>query len=76
MKWKQDNIIKIENDDNYYDNVYTVNLNRVLGGNPNGGSSKLTSQQRTEKNNKQIQSNLYHYLKQDIKNIVQYEFTF
>ena len=75
MLWKEEHKTKIENDDNYYQNVYLVNMHRILGGN-NSTSSSISSDQRNERNKKRCKMNLYHYLQQNIKNIVQYEFTF
>jgi hypothetical protein len=47
----------------------------MLGGNRSGNST-ISSEERNEKNKRMIKSNLFHYLEQNIKNIVQYEFTF
>lgn len=73
--WKEENKFKIENDDSFHQNVYLVNMHMILGGNSNC-SSTISGEERNEKNKKRCKSHLYHYLKQNIKNIIQYEFTF
>lgn len=73
--WKNENQHKLDTDDDFYNNVYMVNMHIMLGGNRSGNST-ISSEERNEKNKRMIKSNLFHYLEQNIKNIVQYEFTF
>ena len=73
--WKDNNKRRIETDDNFYNNVYMVNMHRMLGG-TRSASSAISSEERNNKNKKKMRSELYHYLQQSIKNIIQYDFTF
>lgn len=61
--WKNDNIDEIENDDNFHE-IYINNMRIVLGSN-----------QDKERRIKIIKSKIYQYLKCNLKNITQYEFT-
>jgi len=62
--WKSDNRVKIEGNEEFYE-VYMNYMKILLGGN-----------HEKEKNNKDIKTRLYQYLKCDLKNLIQYEFTF
>lgn len=75
MLWKQENQEQIDNDDHFYNDVYMINMHIMLGGNRCGASS-ISSEEQNEKNKRKIRSQLFHYLEQNIKNIVEYEFTF
>lgn len=63
QNWKNDNIEEIENDDNFHE-IYINNMRIVLGSN-----------QDKERRIKIIKSKIYQYLKCNLKNITQYEFT-
>ena len=66
--WKKKNSIRIEKDHHYYENVYVVNLHKVLGG--------TSSTERQEKNKSKCMHQLSNYLNQDLRNITEYSFSF
>lgn len=62
--WKIENKVKIEKNEEFYE-VYMNYMKILLGGN-----------NEKEKNNKDIKTRLYQYLKCDLKNLIHYDFTF
>ena len=64
IKWQKENNDKIYNDDEF-SNKYAVNLQKILGGN-----------NTQEYNNLRIKKELYKHLKMNLKNIIEYEFSF
>jgi len=64
IKWQKENADKIYNDDEF-SNKYAVNLQKILGGN-----------NTQEYNNLRIKKELYKHLKMNLKNIIEYEFSF
>ena len=63
IKWQKENTDKIYEDE--FSNKYAVNFQKILGGN-----------NTQEYNNSRIKKELYKYLKMNLKNIIEYEFSF
>lgn len=63
IKWQKENADKIYDDE--FSNKYAVNFQKILGGN-----------NTQEYNNSRIKKELYKYLKTNLKNIIEYEFSF
>ena len=63
IKWQKENADKIYEDE--FSNKYAVNFQKILGGN-----------NTQEYNNSRIKKELYKYLKTNLKNIIEYEFSF
>ena len=63
IKWQKENTDKIYEDE--FSNKYAVNFQKILGGN-----------NTQEYNNSRIKKELYKYLKTNLKNIIEYEFSF
>ena len=74
--WKEEHNNKIANDDNYYMNVYMRNVRIYLGGTPKDCISTVSGKDRILMNKKRTKQALFDYLEQDLKNIVEYRFTF
>ena len=64
LEWKEKNNDRIQNDDRFHD-TYIDYMRIVLG----GGLTK-------EQCYKRLANKMYHYLKCDLKNIIDYEFVF
>lgn len=62
--WKEENIDRIKNDEDFHD-IYVLNMRKVMG-----------STKKDEIIYKRITTNLYNYLKCNVKNIIEYEFAF
>lgn len=63
IKWQKENADKIYEDE--FSNKYAINFQKILGGN-----------NTQEYNNSRIKKELYKYLKTNLKNIIEYEFSF
>jgi hypothetical protein len=63
IKWQKENTDKIYEDE--FSNKYAINFQKILGGN-----------NTQEYNNLRIKKELYKYLKTNLKNIIEYEFSF
>ena len=64
-KWKAENQELIDEDERFYEDTYLTNMQTILASNK--------SKDFIFKN---VKSKLYHYLKMNLKHIVEYEFTF
>ncbi len=62
--WKEENIDKIQNNDDFHD-LYVLYMRRCSGTTKN-----------EEQIHRSIRSKLYMYLKQNIKNVIEYEYSF
>lgn len=61
--WKDENIEKIENDEEYHDK-YVLYMRRVMG-----------TTKKDELNHRLVRTKLFHYLKSSIKQLIEYEYT-
>ena len=65
QNWKKENQEQIDEDERFYEETYLTNMQTILASN--------RSKDFIFKN---VKSKLYHYLKMNLKHIVEYEFTF
>lgn len=63
--WREEHQYKIETDHSFYMNVMMNNFNKIIG-------QKYTRERQISA----IKTSIYQYLKYNLKNIIQYEFTF
>ena len=63
LKWQKENVNKMYEDE--FSTKYAVNLQKILGGN-----------YTQEYNNSRIKKELYKHLRMNLKNIIEYEFSF
>lgn len=69
-EWEEENKERIQDDDAFHKDIYLVNLQTLLGENHSGNGNC------EEKNKKKIRAGLFQYLRQNLKSIICFDFTF